>query len=454
MFAPVAAAGAGIEQGAAQAIGAGAADQRAVGGLQAVVGGVRALLGVHVEAGGEVLGDRPGHEVDDAADVLRPVAHRAAAAHHVHRVHVAHGHRRQRQLRLAVGREGHRDAVHQHGGARGQARVEATDAEVQRQVVAAGAVVQRRADAGDAVQHFAGGGRALRLELLAAHHVARAGVFEDVDGAGIGQPVADHGDRLQVGRLLARRGLQGEGAILARPGFQSGTGEQRGERLGGSVFAIQRLAVAAGGLLGAEGDQYAGLLAQVIERLFQRFGGEAVVLALIAADFGGAQRGIGCQGGAAEAGEKQGAAQGRKGAGEGHLGRCSGVVQVGFPPLSREVRKKAQAVTNFFSPPRADWTCSAPGRDRSRAWPAPTNHLDAKPVGASLLAIRGISRQRCAQGNQLIASKLAPTKTEPYPDRQERAMSTLRKQNAPQMRGAFHGTYRLTGRTPSAAGNR
>ncbi len=61
------------------------------------------------------------------------------------------------------------------------------------------------------------------------------------------------------------------------------------------------------------------------------------------------------------------------------------------------------------------------------------------------MAIRGISRQRCAQGNELIASKLAPTKTDSYPDRQERAMSTPRKTKTPRiMRGVFSwsGPYR------------
>ncbi|MNZ83357.1 hypothetical protein D3C78_1020810 [compost metagenome] len=213
--------------------------------------------------------------------------------------------------------------------------------------MAAGAVVQRRADAGDAVQHFAGGGRALRLELLAAHHVARAGVFEDVHGAGIGQPVADHGDRLQIGRLFARRDLQGEGAVFPRLCLQAGAGEQRGERLRRGVFTVQRLAAAPGGLLRAEGDQHAGLLAQVVERLLQRFGGDAVVLAG-AADLCGAERDGWYQGCAAEAGEEQGAAEGRKRAGKGHLGKGSGVLQVGFSPLSREVWKKAQVGRRFF----------------------------------------------------------------------------------------------------------
>ncbi|MCY1431795.1 hypothetical protein D9M71_477720 [compost metagenome] len=215
--------------------------------------------------------------------------------------------------------------------------------------MAAGAVVQRRADAGDAVQHFAGGGRALRLELLAAHHVARAGVFEDVDGAGIGQPVADHGDRLQIGRLFARRDLQGEGAVFPRLCLQAGAGEQRGERLGRGVLAIQRLAAAAGGLFRAEGDQHAGLLAQVVERLLQRFGGNAVVLAG-AADLCGAEGDGRRQGRSAEAGEKQGTAQGRKGAGKGHLGKCSGVLQVGFPPPVTREGKRLEFFGSMWEP--------------------------------------------------------------------------------------------------------
>lgn len=45
-------------------------------------------------------------------------------------------------------------------------------------------------------QYFAGTGRALGLELLTANRVAHTEMFEDVDGAGIGQLVADHGERL------------------------------------------------------------------------------------------------------------------------------------------------------------------------------------------------------------------------------------------------------------------
>lgn len=261
VLAPIAAAGAGVEQGAAEAVGAGAADQHVVGGLQAVLAGAGAEFAVHVELGGEVLGDRTGHEVDDAADVLRPVAHRAAAADHVHRVHVADGHRRQRQLWLAVGGEGHRDTVHQHRRARRQARVEAANAEVQCQVVAAGAVVERRADPGNALQHFAGAGRALGLELLAADHVARTGMLEDVGGAGVGQPVADHGERLQVGRVFHRQRFQGVGAVAAGARLQAGADEQGGQGFLQGVLAVQRLAASRGGLFRAEGDQHAGLAA-------------------------------------------------------------------------------------------------------------------------------------------------------------------------------------------------
>ncbi|MNN55723.1 hypothetical protein D3C81_1706130 [compost metagenome] len=172
-------------------------------------------------------------------------------------------------------------------------------------------------------------------------------MFEDIDRAGIGQPVADHGDRLQIGRLFARRDLQGEGAVFPRLCFQAGASEQRGERLGRSVFTVQRLAAVAGGLFRAEGDQHTRLLAQVVERLLQRFGGDAVVLAG-AADLCSAERDGWRQGHAAETGEEQGAAEGRKRAGKGHLGKCSGVLQVGFPPLSREVWKKAQVGRRFF----------------------------------------------------------------------------------------------------------
>ncbi|ETD44169.1 hypothetical protein X922_19930 [Pseudomonas aeruginosa VRFPA08] len=99
------------------------------------------------------------------------------------------------------------------------------------------------------------------LELLAADHVARTGMLEDVGGAGVGQPVADHGERLQVGRVFHRQRLQGIGAVAAGARLQAGAGEQGGQGFLQGVLALQRLAASRGGLFRAEGDQHAGLAA-------------------------------------------------------------------------------------------------------------------------------------------------------------------------------------------------
>lgn len=54
-------------------------------------------------------------------------------------------------------------------------------------------------------------------------------MLEDVGGAGVGQPVADHGERLQVGRVFHRQHLQGIGAVAAGARLQAGAGEQGGQ---------------------------------------------------------------------------------------------------------------------------------------------------------------------------------------------------------------------------------
>ncbi|MNK73746.1 hypothetical protein D3C87_932450 [compost metagenome] len=96
VFAPVAAARPGVEQRTAEAIGVSADGQQVGAGLEAVV--ARRWAGFRLEAALDrwLVRNRPGNEVDHAADVLRAVTHRAAAAHDVHGIHVAHADRRER----------------------------------------------------------------------------------------------------------------------------------------------------------------------------------------------------------------------------------------------------------------------------------------------------------------------------------------------------------------------
>lgn len=70
---------------------------------------------------------------------------------------------------------------------------------VHRRVVAAGAVVFRRADAGDAVKYLTHGGCAGFGEILTADHVTRASMFKYVVFTRITQPVADHGQGIFFG---------------------------------------------------------------------------------------------------------------------------------------------------------------------------------------------------------------------------------------------------------------
>ena len=269
VFAPVAAAGAGVQDRAAQAIVASAAGQQVAGGLETVVAGRRAGLGLQAALDRGRIRDGAGDEVDDAADVLRAVTHRAAAAYHVHRVHIAHADRRKRQLRLAVGREGHRNAIHQHRGARRQAWVEPANAEVQRHVVAAGAVVFRGVDAGDAVEHVAGLGGALALELLTADDVTGAGVFEHIGLRRVTEPVADHvgGLQFQSGGSTSR--LQAVGIVALGPGLQAGAFQQFLQPVGSAVIARQPTALQTGSHFRTEGHQHTGFATKLIQGRFQ-----------------------------------------------------------------------------------------------------------------------------------------------------------------------------------------
>ncbi|CAN2982806.1 hypothetical protein METHPM2_870009 [Pseudomonas sp. PM2] len=301
VFTPVAAAGAGVQQRAAQAVVGGAAGQQVAGGLEAVVAGGGAGLGLQATFDRRRIWDSPGDEVDDATHVLRAVAHRTAAAHHIHRVHVAHADRREGELRLAVRREGHWDAIHQHCGARRQAWVEPANAEVQRHVVATGAVVVRGVDAGDAVEHIAGLGGALAFECFAADHISGAGVLEHVGLRRITEPVADHVGGLQLQRSGGAGRLQAVGVITLGAGLQAGAFQQFLQALGGAVVARQTRALHTGCHCRTEGHQHAGFTPELIQGRFQ--GGRRDVVRL----------GVGChhrrQCGQAEAGTEQELAQ-------------------------------------------------------------------------------------------------------------------------------------------------
>ncbi|MNM76485.1 hypothetical protein D3C81_883110 [compost metagenome] len=331
VLAPVTAAGTGVEQGATQAVGVGAADQQVGAVLETVMAGGRADLVLHGGLEGRFFRDGAGDEVDDTADVLRAVAHCAAAAHHIHGVHVAHAQRRQRQLRLAIGGERHRDAVHQHGRTRRQAWVEAADAKVQRQVVAAGAIVVGGVDPGDAVEHLAGGGGAIALELFAAYHVAGTGVLEHIVLLRFGQPVADHGGGAKLdcaaGGGVGNR-LQAEGVVGFLSRLQAAVAQQRIEALAHVVLAVQALGVHALGQLRAERDQCTAFAAELVEGVFKRTGGDVV-----AAGFG-----MGGGHGQAEGGGEQQGMDEWAGAQRHGVGPERGVL----PCLSREVGKMAQ----------------------------------------------------------------------------------------------------------------
>ena len=186
-----------IQDGAAQAVVHRAAHTEAGVLLGLVLRRGRAVAQLHAGVDVEVLGDRPGDEVDDAAHVLGAIAHGTTTAHHVHRIHVAHRDRAQRQLRLAIGRIGNGNAVHQQRGAGGQTRVQTANAEVQRHVMAAGTVVLGGVDARNAVEHLAHVGQALGLDLFTADHVTGTRMLLHVLLVGITQPVPHHRDGAQ-----------------------------------------------------------------------------------------------------------------------------------------------------------------------------------------------------------------------------------------------------------------
>ena len=272
VLAPVAAAGAGVEQRRAEAVVGSAADHQVAGAFRVILARSRAELPLHAGLHAEGFRDGAGDEVDDAADALRPITHRAAAAHHVDRVHIAERDRRQRQLRLAVRREGHRDAVHQYGGAAGEARVEAANAEVQRHVMAAGAVVLRRHHARHPVQRFAHGGGAGFGEFFAAHHVARTGMFEHVYLAAFRQPVTDHGDVFFLLRLRLRPFGQRVTVVAERYSLQAAARQQGVQAVIDAVAAAQARRTFTGGQRAVHRERDAGARGESVQRAVQLTG--------------------------------------------------------------------------------------------------------------------------------------------------------------------------------------
>ncbi|MNL20777.1 hypothetical protein D3C87_1420390 [compost metagenome] len=213
--------GARIQQRAAQALVGRAAHEQAGRGLD--VAAVAVHFGAHVQAGREVLGNGPGHEIDDAAHVLRAIAHRARTSHHVNGFQVAQRHGGQRQLRLAVRRVRHRHAVHQDGGPRREARRQAADANVERHVAAAGAVAVLHLDAGNLPQHVTYAAGSALHNALPLHDRASAGMGKHLFLGRSAKPVARHGNRGQLpclgGRRRRRLGM----------GRSGQTGERRGD---------------------------------------------------------------------------------------------------------------------------------------------------------------------------------------------------------------------------------
>ncbi|CVF86358.1 Uncharacterised protein [Serratia marcescens] len=270
VLAPVAAAGAGVEQRRAEAVVGGAADHQVAGAFRVILARGRAELPLHAGLHAEGFRDGAGDEVNHAADALRPVAHRAAAAHHVNRIHIAERDRRQRQLRLAVRGEGYWDAVHQHGGAAGEARIEAANAEVQRHVMAAGAVVLRRHYARHAVQRFTHGGGAGFDEVFAAHYVACTGMFEHVDLAAFRQPVADHGDVLFF--LWLRQFGQRVAVVAERFSLQAAARQQGVQAVIDAVAAAQARRTFTGGQCAVHRERDAGARGESVQRAVQLTG--------------------------------------------------------------------------------------------------------------------------------------------------------------------------------------
>ncbi|MCY1410693.1 hypothetical protein D9M71_260640 [compost metagenome] len=182
---------AGIQQRNAQAIVGSTADEHRVQVLPAT------MLGRFQGAGEFARGlfrDSAGNEVDDPADVLRPVAHRTGPAHHIDAVQVAGGNRCHRQLRLAIRRKCRRHAIDKHGGTRRQARGQAAHANVQGDITATGAIGILNLHTWNLFQDLAHVHGPLFDHGFAPDHRPRTRVVLHHGRVGIAQPVTDHLD--------------------------------------------------------------------------------------------------------------------------------------------------------------------------------------------------------------------------------------------------------------------
>ncbi|MDT4858700.1 hypothetical protein FQZ97_931790 [compost metagenome] len=109
--------------------------------------------------------------------------------------------------------------------------------------------------------------------------------------------------------------MQAVAAILGR-GVQAATGQQLAQAVVDAELAMQALGRAAGGQLGAEGQQHAGFAAELVERGFQRPGRDVEDLALaLRADFQRGGEALGGQGRGQAKAQQQGAGEGRAGEG-------------------------------------------------------------------------------------------------------------------------------------------
>ena len=224
--APVAARHARIQQGQAQAAVELAAGKHAVLRVVAVALAIAVMAYAGVARDALAGGDAARLEVDDAAHVLRPEAHRATAAHHVHRFHIGQADGCERQLRLAIRCHRHRDAVEQHRAARRVAPRQAAHADIERHGAARTARVVADLHAGNAAHHIADAGRARVLDLFLLHHAARAGEILGAGGhAGAEQIAAD------LDRFEHRPRIIGRAALLRlRTDRQGQAGKRNGQR--------------------------------------------------------------------------------------------------------------------------------------------------------------------------------------------------------------------------------
>ena len=226
----------------------------------------------------EGLGNGPGHKVDHPAHVLRPVAYRTGAAHHVDAVQVARGNRRHRQLWLTVRSECRGNTVNQYSGARRQARSQATHADVQGNIAAAGAVGFLHLHTRDALEGITDVHGALFDHRLAANHRAGAGVVLHHGIVGIAQPVTDHLDihrpqlqRAGCGGTDRRCGTQGHG-IATQLIAQATALQQAAQGLLGRQIAIDGRGLFACYQLRAEKNLQRSLLCQLAQGRAQGLG--------------------------------------------------------------------------------------------------------------------------------------------------------------------------------------